>query len=375
MKKIVQFAVLGAAVAVSTPSFGYDLSLSEDTYISVSGDARVAAAAGGDEEGLFARGTLTAVLRHVFSGDVQGGVLLTLAGQSDEDTDFDNRGDGPRGEVYRAYGFIETEWGSLVFGKTFGAVTELLDTAPSAIGNSYTVDTPFFMHVTRPRFAPRSPSMSPDFEERTERIAYYSPMGQPFQFGISYAPELQDDGLQGLTNIHSRDAIDIAAAYTHQFSDGLIRLSGGYAQADANVVTANTATAADQRHVSVALSIEYQGFVLGGGMHHTDNTLGLRNIDNLSYQFGAQYAVNDLTFSGSYGYAEDQYSRDLIANPILGGFGDASVEVIELAARYDLNQNWAVSLAGIQVDYQDEVLAPTAQNDGRYGVLQLHFGF
>ncbi len=369
-------AVCAAALVISGGSASaFDATLGDDTYFVLSGDAWVAVAAGGDDEGLFARGTLTGVVQHVFTDDIQGGFLLTLEGRSNQDDDIDNIGDGPRGEIYRAYAFAETRWGNFVAGKTFGAVTELVDVAPSAIELNYGIDTPFFIHVMRPRFAPRSATMSPDFLERTERVAYYSPDGDGFRIGVSYAPELQDDGKQALTSIHSNDAIEVAVVWRQPFDDGAIRLSAGYQQAAANVAPVNMATAADQSHWSVGARVDLRGFQVSGGMQVTENTLGLRNIDNVSYQGGVLYGWDDFSVSASYGFSEDQYSRNLVVNPILGGFGDARVEMIEVAARYQHSAQMALSAAITVVDYEDEIIAPTAANDGVVAVVQLHFGF
>ena len=112
----------------------------------------------------------------------------------DRDTDLDNFGDGPEYGLYTAIAYATGSWGDILYGKTYGAISEIVDIAPSAIGFNYTVNTPFFIHVERPRFAPRSPTASPDFLQPSERFAYYSPDLDGFRLGVTYAEKIQDDG-------------------------------------------------------------------------------------------------------------------------------------------------------------------------------------
>ena len=110
------------------------------------------------------------------------------------------------------------------------------------------------------------------------------------------------------------------------------------------------------------------------------NTLGLRNIDNESWQIGAMYTWGKFQFSASTGQSTDLYPRDLAANPFLGGLGDATMRLTEYSASYKIHENATLAIAAITADYDDNVTFPpfittTESNSGTYGVAQLYLHF
>ena len=379
-KKLLQSTVLAGVAAVAHPVLAYDIKISDSTYVILENHLWASYVFGGDDTEFFGRAMTYGVFNHTFENGMSIGVAARYQFFTDRDKNVDNLGDGPDAEFYTGIVYATGAWGDVLYGKTFGAVTELVDIAPSAIGVNYSVNTPFFIHKQRPRFAPRSPTASPDFRESNERFGYYSPNFDGFRLGVTYAENIEDDGAPSLTNVHSKNALDVAMVYTGQFGDVRLRMTGGYQQAEADVQTVNAATAADQNHWVAGSTLWWKGWTIGGNYAFTQNTLGLKNIDNESWQAGVMYAWNKFLFSASYGTSTDLYSRDLAANPILGGLGDTTMNMTEFAVSYQINKNAKISAAAITADFDDRLIFPpfittTVSNSGTYGVLQLYVKF
>ncbi len=139
-------------------------------------------------------------------------------------------------------------------------------------------------------------------------------------------------------------------------------------------------TAGDQYHWAAGATLWWGNWILGGNYAYTDNTLGLRNVDNESWQFGVMYTWRKFAFSASRGESTDLYSRDLVANPVLGGLGDPTMKLSELAVSYSLHENAKLSVAAIKAEYDDRLTFPpfitdTVSNSGTYGVVQLYVHF
>jgi predicted porin len=377
---MIRAAVLAAIMGSAQPSRAYDFKLTENIWGAVDTHLWGSYVWNGDEPGFFARGLSVGTLNYRFDNGITVGGAVTAQYFTNYDEDIDNLGDGPHGDLYTAIGYVSGPWGDVLYGKTFGAVTELIDIAPSAIGVDYSVNTPFFIHVERPRFAPRSPTASPDFRQPHERFGYYSGEFDGFRLGVTYAESIQDEGAETLTNIHSKNAFDVALVWTGQIGDVRLRTTGGYQQAEANVVPANVSTAGDQYHWAAGATLWWGNWILGGNYAYTDNTLGLRNVDNESWQFGVMYTWRKFAFSASRGESTDLYSRDLVANPVLGGLGDPTMKLSELAVSYSLHENAKLSVAAIKAEYDDRLTFPpfitdTVSNSGTYGVVQLYVHF
>ncbi len=157
-------------------------------------------------------------------------------------------------------------------------------------------------------------------------------------------------------------------------------MTGAYQQAEADVQTVNASTAADQDHWVIGSTIWWGNWTVGGNYAYTENTLGLRNVNNESWQIGAMYTWGKFQFSASSGRSTDLYPRDLVANPYLGSLGDATARLSELAASYQLHENAKIAIAAVNVKYEDNlefpgVLAPVDPSSGTYGVVQLYVHF
>jgi predicted porin len=358
----------------------YDFRLTDSTWGALETHLWGSYVSGSDDDGFFSRGLTYGTLNHRFANGVTLGGSFSYQYFTDHDDDIDNLGDGPHADLYTAMVYATGLWGDVLYGKTFGAVTELIDIAPSAIGVNYSVNTPFFIHVERPRFAPRSPTASPDFRQPYERFGYYSADFDGFRLGVTYAEDVQDEGAPSLTNVHSKNAIDVALVWIGQIGDVRLRTTGGYQQAEADIQPVNSQTAGDQNHWVIGGTLWWNNLIIGGNYAFTENTLGLRNVDNESWQIGAMYTWGKFQFSASHGESIDFYERDLAANPVLGGLGDPTMSMTEIAASYWIHDNAKLSVAGIKAEYDDRLTFPpfittTVSNSGTYGVVQLYVHF
>lgn len=380
IRQAVRTVVFAGLTASTNPAVAYDFKITDRTWAALNTHLWGSYTWGGDDDGFFGRGLSYGTLNHRLGNGVTIGGSFSYQYFTDRDVNIDNLGDGADGELYTAIVYATGPWGDILYGKTFGAITELIDVAPSAIGVNYSVNTPFFMHMERPRFAPRSPTASPDFRQPHERFGYYSADFDGFRLGATYAQEIQDDGAPALTNVHSKNAIDVALVWTGQIGDVRLRATGGYQQAEADVKPVNISTAADQNHWVIGGTVRWHNWVFGGNYAFTENTLGLRNVDNESWQIGAMYTWGKFEISAARGKSTDLYERDLAANPVLGGLGDPTMRMTEIAASYWVHDNAKLSVAGVKLEYDDELTFPpfittTVSNSGTYGVVQMYVHF
>lgn len=376
MKKIIGLsAIVIGATLVALPARALDYKLSDEAFVSLYTTAYLSATTGGDDQGLFARIVSEGTFNYQFSDGISVGAKAKVQGFSNYDKYIRNIGQGPHGELWTGIGYISGIYGDVVAGKTFGAVSEMLDQAPSAIGPNYGVWEPWFIHVRRPGFAPESPTTSPDFRESTPRVGFYSPNHDGFQFAVTYAPKIESMEPAALTTVHSKDAFDVAVAYKGYIQDATFRIAGGYQAATAEILPINALTAADQSHFSGSAKIDWRGFTLSGGVMYTENTLGLRNLDNISYNAGLMYAWGLYQVSVSYGASTDLYPRDCGKNPWLCGTGNAKMNILELAASYRVTPNSSLGVAAMHVNYDDKIIGAGVANSGEYGVVQYSFTF
>jgi quercetin dioxygenase-like cupin family protein len=121
-----------------------------------------------------------------------------------------------------------------------------------------------------------------------------------------YAGKIEDAADPTVATVQSKHAIDVALVWEGTFGNFRLRTTGGYQQAEADIVPANISTAADQNHWVVGGTLWWNGWCIGGNYAFTENTLGLKNVNNESYQFGAMYTYGKWSVRAEPGPAEER---------------------------------------------------------------------
>jgi hypothetical protein len=138
---------------------------------------------------------------------------------------------------------------------------------------------------------------------------------------VTYAGKIHDTADPAFNFVQSKHALDVVLVWSGTLGNVRLRTTGAYQQAEADIVPANISTAADQDHRAIGGTMWWNGWCLGGNYAFAENTLGLKNVDNESYQFGAMYTYGKWSVSASHGTSTDLYDHDLTANPFLGALG------------------------------------------------------
>jgi hypothetical protein len=310
------------ALLSAAPASAFDFKISDTAWGLIDNDWYGSYAFGrADDKGFFGRGLTTGTFNYRLSNDTTIGASGSVEYFSNLDVNVDNIGDKPEVGVYTAVVYATGVWGDILYGKSYGATTELMDVAPSAIGFNFSVNSPFFIHTERPRLAPRSPTASLDFHQPSERYGFYSADYDGFRLGVTYAGKIHDTADPAFNFVQSKHALDVVLVWSGTLGNVRLRTTGAYQQAEADIVPANISTAADQDHWAIGGTMWWNGWCLGGNYAFAENTLGLKNVDNESYQFGAMYTYGKWSVSASHGTSTDLYDHDLTANPFLGALG------------------------------------------------------
>jgi hypothetical protein len=145
------------ALLSAAPASAFDFKISDTAWGLIDNDWYGSYAFGrADDKGFFGRGLTTGTFNYRLSNDTTIGASGSVEYFSNLDVNVDNIGDKPEVGVYTAVVYATGVWGDILYGKSYGATTELMDVAPSAIGFNFSVNSPFFIHTERPRLAPVS---------------------------------------------------------------------------------------------------------------------------------------------------------------------------------------------------------------------------
>lgn len=146
-------------------------------------------------------------------------------------------------------------------------------------------------------------------DDDSNKIIYYTPRIEGFQFGIAYIPSAQQDGILGLSTATGATIDTKSTTYYNGWSMGAnfvrkldkidVALALGYQKwgdtpREGGVPSGTTANAPDPWAYSVGLNLGYAGFTLGGSyveiknLRVSDTTVSVSN-GGKSWDVGLQY--------------------------------------------------------------------------------------
>ncbi|MCB9958728.1 MAG: porin [Rhodospirillaceae bacterium] len=209
----------------------------------------------------------------------------------------------------------------------------------------------------------------------SEKITYFTPRFNGFQFGASYAPELvQDDTAQQTRTGTYVNGVTLGANYTGEFDGIGISVAGGFFFAEQGSGFANVANVAgvdttdDFYGASAGITVSYMGFEAGFSYANVwsgvIDTAAATSTEGQGFDAGIAYTTGALSFSinGYYGEEENDYNVG----------GDDTYLAIQGSVRYELGQGIAVAGSLGYADFEGENAGSADDNAGIYlagGVL------
>ncbi|MCA8909185.1 MAG: porin [Rhodospirillaceae bacterium] len=308
-----------------------------------------------------------------FEGITDNG--LTFGGEVQLE-DNANSASGTTDVIDESYLFVSGDFGRVLIGSENGA-GYLMQVASPNVGlpiNSGS-NTAFIVNTTNSNLflSPfGSTYIEPALDNDAEKIAYFTPRFQGFQFGISYAPELiQDDVVQQTRVGRYVNGLSIGANYVGEFDGVEVSVAGGFYYAEQGAGFASVTNVAgvdttdDFYGASAGITVSYQGFVAGFSYANVwsgvINTATATSTEGQGFDAGIAYTTGPLSFSlnGYYGEEENLYT---VAD-------DDTYLALQGSVRYELGQGIAVAGSLGWTDFDDEA---AADNEGVYvtgGVL------
>lgn len=301
----------------------------------LSGNINFAHSADAPLSGSFGRAELTGTI-NILAGSVVWGGNLSVDAQVEDfggDVDQDNDGfDLNDSGLNTASVYLSGASGDLVIGNTSGAVSQLTFSAPNVAGGVYGVNFPHLIHSETIGFAPYSPTSSPNFFERSTKIAFYTPDRLGLRLGVSYAP--RDNEPERVQQHRLDKQTEFAVMYRDRIGPLPFNATVGYYKAK-TVPGANQFPQgfADPRAISLGSSISYRGFQFGFSALEYENFFGFNGLKFRSHIAGLSWRKDRWTLGYSSGVAITKIPR---GGHINAGQGDRETRLSELAAKLSL---------------------------------------
>lgn len=276
---------------------------------------------------------------------IEFGINVQLEGQTDGD------------QIDEQYLFVEGSFGRLLMGSE-NAAHYLMHYAPpdAGIGVNSGDLTNWIPNTTGASyFDGIGTTFARSGDNDSEKITYFTPRFEGFQFGISYIPEFaqDDDTKPDDTVANFYDGISLGLNFDRKFNDFRTRASVGYLQADADGGFTD-----DIETWNAGLRLGYGGFEIAasGAWYEGGPTGG--SYEGETYHFGGMYSNGPFAVSLAYLMGEQEDA--------VGG-GDDELEAIFLGLGYTLGPGIDVKSSIFYGDWEAETGNGT-DNDG-YGIV------
>ncbi len=221
--------------------------------------------------------------------------------------------------------------------------------APSASGFLFNVNSPFFTFQSLASGQiVSSNSTTPNLENDSSKIIYFTPSFGGFQLAVSYAPDASQDrtgfGTGDTTEpTDASNAVSIGADWSGEFGGVTIGAGGGYSFASAE--TGDN----DPSIWAVGVNVGFAGFTIGGSIavgDETDTTLfnGYSASEATVYDIGVTYNMEAITVGIGWSHGEYQDVND---------GEDDELDFVNLEAGYALGEGVLLAAFVGWFDYED----------------------
>ena len=335
-------------------------------------------------------------------------------------------------QIDQNYGYLEGRFGRVEFGSRNSAAYQMHYAAPFVgipinsgwVTSFVPANTQIFgiaitgypTTVTAP--VPGSGFLTPllstylDFGDDENLISYYSPRVAGFQFGVSYAPTINDSGdgknfpAQADQNTEYSNGVSVGLNFVETFNGVDIAVAGGYQWAEAPesfvctfffTCPASGSWSPDNYQAwSAGVNLGYAGVTFGGsfaqvleGKRYGSGTSvvgtigGLSSTEGSAWDVGAAYTRGPWSFGVTYfeGKIEGLKQSDILGIPEFFDVGQNELRALQAGIGYALGPGINVSASLLWADWRDEYhrsffLPPHGGNrDGLVGVVGMTVNF
>jgi len=246
----------------------------------------------------------------------------------------------------------------------------------------------------------RSPGLSTviDASNDEQKLTYFTPRFNGFQFTVSWTPEAHNINSNSVgqggesfnfsgpsdENLFYTNAWDFGASYSGDLQGVGVEVQAGIFGASAPNNADTPALGANQFDdyfgYNGGVSVSFQGFTIAGSFAKVEDGLAfcpgggtcvgnaaLSSNEGTSYSAGIGYETGPWGFSAAYFNGQEE---GLVANP-----GDEENEFYTLAASYTLGPGIRTSLTYLHATLDDDLPTSAGDNEGDAIIWGVHLGF
>ncbi|MBM3487557.1 MAG: porin [Alphaproteobacteria bacterium] len=228
--------------------------------------------------------------------------------------------------IDESYLIIRGAFGQLTLGSTDHAAVQMVTgnagSFATQVGQNLTFDTNDWVPAPPGHVAGRGGSPVNDPRPRepvnddAEKITYYTPRFEGFQFGVSYTPNHEQDQNASAATTDSvyNEGWAFGLNFDRKFDQVGIGIGVGYAREHA---PESAPTVPDDSTWAVGASISYMGFKIAGAYRKQNDrrdtpTSNATSLEGERWEIGAQYVWGPNAVSFVYGEGK---ARGVVANP------------------------------------------------------------
>jgi len=291
-------------------------------------------------------------------------------------------------QIDESYMFLDGRFGRVELGSINNVQYRMGYNAPEAQTRPFSNEGNIFNVVANPTGSPAFDSMlgttrSRFFDNDSEKVNYYTPRFEGFQFGASYIPNSSQDrngAPDPISNAYSR-GYAFGANFVRTFGAFDIAASAGYMTWQGPQLTTTT-SAQDPDQWNVGLQLGFAGFKVGGsygkikdgrggasGNNGAASTAGtaVTGIDGNAWDAGIMYTFGPAAISLNYieGKNDD-------GNVVTGtGGGDDKFTMLSLAGKYTLGPGVSLeaNLWTAKLESNGSGGLPNSDNKGTGGLV------
>ncbi len=187
-----------------------------------------------------------------------------------------------------------------------------------------------------------------------DKLIYFTPRINGFVFGVSYAPNAQEEKTTALpaNNTAGTQSQVVAAAinYEGEFGDVSFAATGAYAKSSLEVASATVTD--DQRIWGLGASVGYSGFTVAGA--YRKNNQGMTgNNDRTDWNLGVAYEQDAWGVSLGYGRTDVEQGS---------ASGEDTLDVYEVGVNYVLGPGVQVGATISRWEWDDNLSAAASEN-------------
>jgi len=227
----------------------------------------------------------------------------------------------------------------------------------------------------------REPSVSTviDLTNDNQKITYFTPRFNGFQFTVSWTPDANSTGGESPFDLANKDtsyvnAFDFGLSYSGEFNGVGVEVQAGIATADAPTYADNNGFD-NFLSYNGGVSLSYQGFTIAGSFARVDEGRALGctaggctgSTEGTSYNAGIGYSTGPWGFSATYFNGQQEGS--------LANTNDAENQFFTAAVSYTLGPGIRTSLTYLNASVDGESASATDDNQGNAVIWGLQLGF